>query len=145
MASTTETVLQALSALMSAKLPTGAGYMRNEAIPTRIPAAGVVILQDGDPGVPEVLISPPCYVYEHRAEVDIICDRATAPDVDAAFDAIKTAIGTAIAADRTLGGLCDYVLGEAPAPLELNIEGAEGLKAATLFIVLTYGSPDPLL
>lgn len=145
MASKSETVLQALASLLAANLPPGAVFRRNESVPHRIPAAGVVILQDGDPGPPEALFSPPVYLYEHRAEVDIVCDRATAANVDAAFDAVKTAIGSALAANRTLGGLCDYVLGEAPAPLELNIEGAEGLKAATLVIVLIYGSSDPLL
>lgn len=37
------------------------------------------------------------------------------------------------------------VADEAPAPLMLPIEGAEGFKAATIPVVLAYGSPDPLL
>jgi hypothetical protein len=40
--------------------------------------------------------------------------------------------------------LCDYAQGEAPAPVELPIEGAEGLKAASLGVILTYAMSDPL-
>lgn len=57
---------------------------------------------------------------------------------------LKLAVGAAIAHDRTLGGLCDYAQGEAPAPVELPVEGAEGLKAASLGIILTYATSDPL-
>ena len=144
MASTSETVLEALAARVGAALPAGATFLRNALLPERVPAAGIVILRDGDPGEPEALMSPPLYCYEHRAEIDVVVDRASAAERDAAFDALKLAIGAAIAADRTLGGLCDYVLGEAPAPVDLPIDGAEGLKAATIGVVLAYATEDPL-
>lgn len=141
--STSEQVLKALFAALDAEKPLGAKVLRNEVLPERIPAAGLVILRDGAPGEPEPLMSPPHYYYEHRAEVDVIVDLP--PNTrDTTFDALKLAVGRAIAADRTLGGLCDYTLGEAPAPLMLPIEGAEGFKAATIPVVLAYGSPDPL-
>lgn len=142
--STSEKVLKALLAALEAAKPTGAKVLRNEVLPERIPAAGLIILRDGNPGEPEPLMSPPHYYYEHRAEVDVIVDRPPTAR-DGAFDALKQAVGAAIAADRTLGGLCDYALGEAPAPLMLPIEGAEGFKAATIPVVLTYGTADPLL
>lgn len=144
MTSKSETVLLALFAALEAARPENARVLRNETLPERIAQGGLIILRDGVPGEPEVLLSPPNYHFEHRAEIDIVVDR---PPVsrDAAFDALKTAVGAAIAADRTLGGLCDYVLGEAPAPLLVPIDGAESLKAATLPVVLIYGSSDPLL
>ena len=49
-----------------------------------------------------------------------------------------------LAADRTLGGLCDWVEAEAPRPVDLAIDGAAGLKAAVIPIVLQYASTDPL-
>jgi hypothetical protein len=144
MTSKSETVLLALFAAIEAATPENARASRNETLPERIPQGGLIILRDGAPGEPEVLLSPPSYYYEHRAEIDIIVDRP--PDArDAAFDLLKTAVGAAIAADRTLGGLCDYVLGEAPAPLLVPIDGADSLKAATVPVVLIYGSSDPLL
>ncbi len=144
MTSKSETVLLALFAALEAARPENARALRNETLPERIAQGGLIILRDGVPGEPEVLLSPPSYHFEHRAEIDIVVDRPPASR-DAAFDALKTAVGAAIAADRTLGGLCDYVLGEAPAPLLVPIDGAESLKAATLPVVLIYGSSDPLL
>lgn len=144
MASKIETILQALEAALSTSLPVGAKLMRNAVLPDRVPAGGIIIVRDGTPGEPEVLMSPPCYVYEHRAELDVLTEGAAA-DREAAFDSLKLAIHEAIAADRTLGGLCDYVIGEAPAPINLAIEGAEGFKAATIPVVLIYGTSDPLL
>lgn len=144
MLSRSETIVRALAAVLEAGMPPGTRFMRGGDLPSTIPAAGLAILMDGDPGEPEVLLNPPHYVYEHRAEVDIVVDRATAPDPESAFDAIRVAIGVALGLDRTLGGLCDYVIGVAPVPVEFSVEGAQGLKAATIGIVLTYGSPDPL-
>lgn len=139
-----ETVLKALMAALNAAKPAGASLERNAVLPQAIPGAGAMILRDGDPGQPEVTLSPLDYHYEHRAEVDVLIDRPASAR-DAAFDTIVRAVGAAIAADRTLGGLCDWVEGEAPAPLALAIEGAEGLKAATLTLVLHYSTSDPLV
>ena len=142
---TAESALSALFSALGATLPAGAKLLRNAILPERIPAGGVAILRDGDPGEPAVLLSPPRYIYEHRAEIDIAVEAASAAERDAAFDALKRAIGAALAADRTLGGRCDYVVGEAPVAVGLPIEGAEGLKAATIGIVLSYATTDPLL
>ena len=142
--STSEAVLKALGTAVRGRVPYGAVFERNSTVPVRVPAGGWVCLRDGDPGEPEVLLSPPTYIFQHRAEVDIVVELPTAEARDALFDALKRAVGAAVAADRTLGGLCDYVLGEAPVPAELPIEGGENLKAATVGIILTYGSSDPL-
>jgi hypothetical protein len=65
-------------------------------------------------------------------------------DRDAAFDALTASIGVAITADRTLGGLCDWVEAEAPRPVDLPIEGAASLKAAVIPVMLHYSTADPL-
>jgi len=144
MVSKSETVLQALNAALATTLPAGAKLLRNAVLPERVPAKGVMILRDGNPGTPEALMSPPLYIYDHRAEIDVVVEGKES-EREAAFDALKLAIHAAIEADRTLGGLCDYAIGEAPAPINLAIEGAEGFKAATIPVVLTYGIADPLL
>jgi hypothetical protein len=61
-----------------------------------------------------------------------------------AFDDLISAIGTALEADRTLGGLCDWVEPEAPASVDLPIEGAAALKAAVITVVLHYTTTGPL-
>ena len=142
--SRSEEVLQALAATLQAALPAGVSFERGAGIPARIADAGAVMLHDGDPGEPEVLLSPLSYFYTHRAEVDVLVEAPDRAHRDATFDALKRAVGAGLAGDRTLGGLCDYVEGEAPAPLELPLDGAEGLKAATIGIVLSYSTADPL-
>lgn len=143
MPSKSEEVLQGLFAALVAGLP-GVTVLRNSSVPEVIPPDGLAILHDGDPGDYEFLFSPPLYFYEHRAELDVIVEAGEPEARDAIFDAIKTAAGAVLAADRTLGGLCDFVLGEAPAPAELPVEGSAGLKAAVIPITLHYGTPDPL-
>lgn len=140
-----EQVLNALQAALEHAMPATAALLdRNETLPSRIAAGGVVILRDGDPGEPEVTLSPLAYHYQHRAEVDLLVERL-AGQRDAVFDTLSRAVGAAIEADRTLGGRCDWVEGLAPAPLALAIEGAESMKAATITVVLHYSAADTLL
>jgi hypothetical protein len=110
-------------------------------LPERVPADGLLILRDGEPGEPEVTFSPLRYHYQHRAEIEAVVQGA---DRDAAFDTLTASIGTALAADRTLSGLCDWVEAEAPRPVDLAVEGAASLKAATIAVVLHYATDDPL-
>ena len=100
-----------------------------------------VFLRDGEPGEPEVTLSPLCYHYQHRTEIEAVVQ---GNDRDTAFDTLCASIGEAIAADRTLGGLCDWVEAEAPRPIDLPVEGAASLKAAVIPVVLHYSTADPL-
>lgn len=133
-----ETILVALLARLSV-LPATA--LRGDVLPERISADGLLILRDGEPGEPEVTLSPLCYHYEHRAEIEAVVQGTGR---DAAFDTLTASIGATIAADRTLGGLCDWVEAEAPRPVDLPVEGAASLKAAVIPIVLHYSTADPL-
>jgi hypothetical protein len=138
MPTTRETVLSALHALLGT-LPATA--LRGEVLPERVPPAGLVILRDGDPGEPEVTMSPLRYHYRHRAEIEAVVQGMAR---DAAFDTLCASVGAALAADRTLGGLCDWVEAEAPRPVDLPVEGAAGLKAAVIPVILHYSTADPL-
>jgi hypothetical protein len=138
MPSIRETILVALHARLSA-MPTTA--LRGDVLPERVPAAGLLILRDGEPGEPDVTLSPLAYHYQHRAEIEAVVQGS---DRDAAFDTLTASIGTALAADRTLGGLCDWVEAEAPQPIDLPVEGAAGLKAAVIPVVLHYSTADTL-
>ena len=137
-----ETILQALLAAL--QTAPGATALRGAILPERIPPGGLLNLRDGDPGTPEVTLSPLRYHYEHRTEVEVIVQGKTPAARDAAFDALLAELATTITADRTLGGLCDWVEAEAPQPVDLPVEGAEGLKAAIVPIILTYTTVDPL-
>ena len=139
MPTTRETILVALHARLQTL---AAPVLRGDVLPERIPAIGLIILRDGKPGEPEVTLSPLTYFYEHRAELEVVIQAGTGRD--ALFDALTASIGTALASDRTLGGLCDWVEAEAPEPVDLPIEGAAALKAAVITLVLHYATPDPL-
>ena len=131
-----------LTALLARLLPVAAIVLRDDVLPERIPAAGLFILRDGQPGEPDVTLSPLRYHYQHRAELEVVVQ---APNGRAsAFDALIAAIGTALEADRTLGGLCDWVEPEAPASVDLPVEGAAALKAAVITVVLHYTTTGPL-
>jgi hypothetical protein len=134
-----ETILNALLARLST-LPATA--LRGEVLPERVPANGLLILRDGIPGDPEVTLSPLRYHYQHRAELEVIVQASG--DRDTRFDQLIARIGAAIAVQRTLGGLCDWVEAAAPEPVDLAVEGAASLKAAVVPIMLHYSLADPL-
>ncbi|MCW3782133.1 acyl-CoA transferase [Defluviimonas salinarum] len=151
-----ETILAALHARL-ATLP--ATVLRGAVLPERVPAAGLLILREGEPGEPEVTLSPLAYHYQHRAEIEAVVQGearsaqqmqgSSGPlqgtnDRDSAFDTLCASIGAALATDRTLGGLCDWVEAEAPRPIDLPVEGAASLKAAVVPVVLHYSIADPL-
>ncbi len=138
MLSARETILAALYARLS-MLPARA--LRGDVLPERIPTEGLLILRDGDPGEPEVTLSPLRYHYQHRAEIEAVVQCV---DRDVGFDILCASVGAALAEDRTLGGLCDWVEAEAPQPVDLPVDGGASLKAALITIVLQYSTQDPL-
>ena len=139
MTTTRETILSALHALLQTQ---PAPVLRGEVLPERVASAGLLILRDGDPGDPAVTLSPLRYHYQHRAEIEAIVQAGSGRD--AAFDNLAAGVGTALAADRTLGGLCDWAEAEAPRPVDLAVDGAATLKAAVIPVVIHYSTTDPL-
>ena len=139
MSTTRETVLAALHARLE---PLAALTLRDEVLPERIPTSGLIILRDGQPGEPEVTLSPLRYHYQHRAELEVVVQAGIGRA--SVFDSLIASIGTALEADRTLGGLCDWVEPEAPSSVDLPIEGAAALKAAVVTVVLHYTTTGPL-
>jgi len=136
---TRETILTALADLL--RLIPFVPVLRGEVLPERVPAAGLLILRDGDPGDPAVTLSPLLYHFQHRAELEVIVQGVAR---DAAFATLCGQIGAVISADHTLGGLCDWIEAEAPRPVDLPVEGAASLKAAIITIVLHYTTTGPL-
>lgn len=141
MSSTRETILTALLDFL--RTVSHVPVLRGEVLPERVPAAGLLILRDGNPGEPGVTLSPLMYHYQHRVELEVIMQ--TGEDRDARFDQLIGHIGAALVVDRTLQGRCDWVEAEAPEPVDLPIDGAAPLKAAVVPIILSYSSVDTLL
>ena len=135
-----ETILTALADLLRA-IP-HVPVLRGEVLPERIPASGLMILRDGNPGEPGVTLSPLMYHYQHRAELEVIVQSSTARDTF--FDSLAAQISAVISADRTLRGLCDWVEAEAPEPVDLPVDGAAAIKAGIVPVILHYATSDAL-
>jgi hypothetical protein len=116
---------------------------REAPLPETVPAGGLIILRDGDPGDPEVVLSPVSYLWEHQTEIEVILQRGQDDD-SVALDALLMAVGAALAADRSLGGLAEWLDWGAPKTSGLAIDGAASLRGATVPVTIHYSSPDPL-
>jgi hypothetical protein len=103
-ASKAEQVLDALKALLET-VP-DAVVERNSVLPEKVPAGGLIILRDGDPGEPEQALGGfgNAY-YQHAVEIEVYVEEGDAAARDAAFDAFLQQIGAAFETDPTLGGL----------------------------------------
>ncbi|MEO5376059.1 MAG: acyl-CoA transferase [Alphaproteobacteria bacterium] len=125
---------QVLSAVFSrlGSIP-DAEILRNVALPVRIPEAGLIIMRDGDPGLPDVTLNPRTEFYSHRIPVEVI----TTGD-EAALDRLLITVGEALSAADTLGGLAEMVTVLAPDVGVTPIEGAAMVRHATIPLVVEY-------
>jgi hypothetical protein len=135
---------QALAALFG-RLQTipQATVKRNEALPQAVPAAGLVILRDGDPGDPDITLNPVHLFYRHQAEVEAFVTPLVGSG-EALLDALLEGIAEALAGDRSLGGLVENLFLDAPAIEAVVIEGAAPILTARVRVVIEYLVSDPL-
>lgn len=139
-------VLQAVEAMIRAALPAAEviGLDDGADVPDRIAPGGRVIIRPGDPGTPEIDLSPLTYNYQHPIpfELAAIGDGQMGPAEQ--IDAMLVAIGDAIDADRFLGGLVDYLDATAPETADLYVEGAATAHEAAGTIDASYSTTKPL-
>lgn len=143
MPSTREQVIQAVAALVQSSLPK-ATHFRNAEKQESIPVGGYVNVDDGDPGEPEVTLNPTTWIYEHLIPVEVAANASRTFSAEVRLDTMLMAIGAAVAANRTLGGLCDYLMVQAAQTEPLTAEGAPVSRYALVNIVAVYGTTDPL-
>lgn len=117
---------------------------RNEPLPTKVPADGLIILRDGDPGEPEVTLSPTRYHYQHRAEIEALVQHGDSVQRDTALDTLLETVAQALDGQTSLGGLIDYLHIQTPDFLSETVEGASTIKAAVVPIILEYSTSNPL-
>lgn len=143
MPSKREQVILAVAALLKGALPKATHY-RNEEKQQAIPTGGYVNVEDGDPGEPEVSLNPTTWIYEHQIPVDVAANATRTVSAESRLDTMLQAIGAAVAADRTLDGLCDYLMVTAAQTEGLTTEGAPVSRYALITVVAVYGTTDPL-
>ena len=118
---------------------------RNDPLPQKIPDGGLVILRDGKVGEPEILLSPPYYIFTHRAELEVIVQQEAPAERDQALDWLLVEIGELLLSDPRLGGQVDYMHADPPEFVEEPVEGGVTIKGAIVPIVLEYTSNSNLI
>lgn len=143
-----EQILQALFAVLETvgnpATPGGPEIKLNTSIPPSVPANGLVVMRDGDPGEPDVTLSPLTYHWQHQVPVEVVVQKASETDRRARLDAIIATIGTAVESDRSLGGLAEWLEIGPPSLDEEAVEGAAALKGATIPVIVHYASAGAL-
>lgn len=143
MARKSEQVVQGVFAMLEGALP-GADVLRNRSKPTRIGPGGAVIVRDGEQGDPDILLSPLSYTYTHEVLLDVAVLETSTVSREQALDQLLGEIGLAIEADRTLGGLCEWMEAVAPVPEDAEAIGIENVRWTELSIACTYTTSGPL-
>lgn len=143
MASRRELVLNGVKALVAAALP-NAEVVRNRSKPARIGPGGTVVIRDGEPGEPDVTLSPLTYAYSHRIGLEVAAYESGEGTREQVLDTMLQAIGTAVAADPTLGGLCEFMEAVAPLTDDTEVIGADPARWADSSIIAVYSTRNPL-
>ncbi|UAK24185.1 hypothetical protein [Sphingomonas nostoxanthinifaciens] len=111
----------------------------------RLSPDGRIVIEYGDPGEPEIDLCPPTYNYEHQIPIGFAASKAIGGD--SAVRAVASMIDSfsaAIAADRTLGGLVDYLDAAAPAIDDMFTPGATPAREAQVVLTAIYATTRPL-
>lgn len=112
------------------------GFYRNPANAVDATEDGVVIMTDGMPGEPEVILSPRRYSWDHEVEFEIT---AMGDDRSATVEAIIALFEPALSLDRTFAGAADYAaIDSAPEFSEYDVDGGQTERSAVLRVTLCY-------
>lgn len=135
--SKSEQVLEAIKALLM-PVPS-AKVERNSAVPEKIPAGGLIVLRDGDPGEPDTALGGFGGVYySHDVEIELYVEEGDAMVRDAAFDTLVQAVGAALETDPTLGGLAFGMTYGRPEIDTEAVTGAPAIKTGTITVTVEY-------
>lgn len=138
-----EEILEKLRTLLTAGCD--ARVERNSVLPEKIPADGLIVIYDGDPGEPELVLGGfnNAY-YDHEIEVVLYIEEGDPAQRDLKFDTMLVQIGLVLEENPKLDGL---VAGLSYARPEVAIEpviGAPAIKTGTLIVMAEYDTSSPL-
>ena len=120
------------------------GMDLEEAKPTLIDELGQAIIRSGDPGEPEIDLSPPAYWWERTFPIELASYDESSRTAREVLAEMATLVGEAIAADRYLGGLCTWLDASAPTDGEMDARGARPIAWSDFTIIATYSTSSPL-
>lgn len=138
-------VLLALRALVTAALPDAdiIGFEKDGSKAVQAGAGGTVIGHPGDPGEPEIDLNPLTYHYQWSFPLEVAPPRGHA-DQAGMLATMLAAIGAAVKANRTLGGLVDWLEATAPEEEDMIAAGAASLRWAGFMLTAHFATLDPL-
>lgn len=110
----------------------------------RIGPPGRVVVETGDPGLPDITLSPLTYDYDHQIPVTITAFAMPGLTAEQVLDQALALIAAAIVADRQLGGLVIWLDASAPPTSDDAIEGAAVSRFAEATLVASYSTNRPL-
>lgn len=142
-ASKSEQVLEAIRTTLETM--SGVLVERNSVLPEMIPAGGLIILRDGDPGEAEQSLGGFSHTYyQHAVVIEAYIEHGDAEARDINFDELLQQIGSALEVNPTLGGLVfGLTYGRPDASIEA-VSGAPAIKSATLTVTVDYETDAPL-
>ena len=139
-------VADAVKALVKAALPvsTVTGMDLEEAKPTMVGDLGQAIVRFGDPGEPEIDLSPPTWWWDRNFPIELAAkDEPGRPAREVLAEMAKQ-VGDAIQADPYLGGLCSWLDASAPVSGEVDQRGAAPIAWCDFAIIASYSTTSPL-
>jgi len=132
-----ELIMIALKELLGVGL--SAKIERNTALPEKIPAGGLIVLRDGNPGDPEQALGGFGGIYYSQdVEIEVYAEDGDAATRDTAFDTLLQQIGSVLDADPTLGGLAFGMTYGRPEVYTEAVAGAPAIKAGTIAVTIEF-------
>lgn len=119
------------------------GVLRNETVPQRLPAGGLVVLLDGETLEAEPVLGLGHYWMRHQAVVEIHAPGASDAARRALCDALLRDISAAVMADTLLGGAVDGAEALAAVIEDSAIEGGQTLRSAAVPVDLYFSAATP--
>jgi len=143
MITTHEAVLEAITALVEAALP-DAKISRNDKPQRLEQPGGLVIIWDGDPGEPEMDLSPPVYNWQRRVILGFSGFKSASLTASQVTAQMKQSVSTAVAADRFLGGLCEWLETAVADPQTIDQMGIDAVDLELGGLDATYATATAL-
>ncbi|CAM5281690.1 hypothetical protein [Sphingobium scionense] len=139
-------VIAALRALAAIALPNADVMVLDDEdpAPTRLAPGGRVVIRSGDPGDPEVTLGLLTYHYSHRIPIELTAYPTSADSRGKVLDEMAAAIGDAIEADRTLGGLAEWIEPEPLITDDIFITAAQAAGKGETAVIADYSTSNPL-
>lgn len=129
-----EIIMQALLTQLQDRLP---NLQRNIELPERV-GTGLQILRDGETVLETPMMPGDGGMFQHTADLELLVEGVVPAVQDAALAAMVREAGLALAADKTLGGLIDYLVLLPVDFINGDIDTGSTVKAALLPIQITY-------